>query len=685
MKKHKASHKKKVDSSGKKLYKGRLEITRGGMGFVIVEGLDKDVLIKRGELNNALHGDEVRVEVSERGRKVGSRPEGKILEVVKRKQSEFAGRVEVHPHFAFLLPDSDKVPVDLFIPLHLLNGAKHGDRAIAKIVEWEGKAKNPVGEIVSLLTNETANEAAMQGLLIENGFPLHFPDEVMEEAARYPEGVDSAEVKKRRDMRDTLTITIDPIDAKDFDDAISFKKINDDLFEIGVHIADVGHYIAEGSELDKEAYLRATSVYLPDRVLPMLPERLSNELCSLRPNEDKYTFSAVFQMTAAGKVKEYWLGKTITRSQRRFAYEEVQEIIEGADGDHADVIHTLNNISQSLRKARFKKGAINFSSQEVRFKLDENAKPIGIVVKESKEAHQLIEELMLLANRTVAEYVSGITVKDKPVPFPYRVHDVPDEAKLNVFASFAATFGYRFNMNSPDHIAQSFNELLQMVQGKPEQHVLESLGIRTMAKAVYTTDNIGHYGLGFKDYCHFTSPIRRYPDVLVHRVLQECLTNNIKPIKHLEQQCRHCSDQERRAMEAERSANKYKQVEYMVDYVGEEFDAVVSGTASFGFWAETVEHKCEGMVSITDLAQFDDFEMREGEYALVGLHTGMRFGMGDKVRVKVAAANLDKRQIDFVLVELPEQQKARKKTAGKPTAKQPAKKAASKKTTKRKK
>jgi ribonuclease R len=684
MKKHKASHKKKTDSSAKKLYKGRLEITRGGMGFVIVEGLEKDVLVKRGELNNALHGDDVRVELAEHGRKVGSRPEGKIVEVVKRKQSEFAGRVEVRPHFAFLLPDSEKVPVDLFIPLHLLNGAKDGDRAIARIVEWEGKAKNPVGEIISLLTNETANEAAMQGILIENGFPLHFPDEVMEEAARYLEGVDAAEVKKRRDMRDTLTITIDPIDAKDFDDAISFKALNDDLFEIGVHIADVGHYIAPGSELDKEAYLRATSVYLPDRVLPMLPERLSNELCSLRPNEDKYTFSAVFKMTAAGKVKEYWLGKTITRSQRRFAYEEVQEIIEGADGDHANVIHTLNNISQSLRKQRFKKGAINFSSQEVRFKLDENAKPIGIVVKESKEAHQLIEELMLLANRTVAEYVSGIMVKDKPVPFPYRVHDVPDEAKLNVFASFAATFGYKFNMNSPDHIAHSFNELLQLVQGKPEQHVLESLGIRTMAKAVYTTDNIGHYGLGFKDYCHFTSPIRRYPDVLVHRVLQECLTNNIKPIKHLEQQCRHCSDQERRAMEAERSANKYKQVEYMQDYVGEEFDAVVSGTASFGFWAETVAHKCEGMVSIADLSQFDDFEMREGEYALVGLHTGLRFGMGDKVRVKVAAANLDKRQIDFVLVELPEQ-KARKSTAGKPATKQPAKKAASKKTTKRKK
>jgi ribonuclease R len=662
MAKKKASQKKK-DSSGKKIYKGKLEITRGGMGFVIVEGLDKDVMIKRGALGNALNGDEVRVEVNERGKKFGSRPEGEIIEVTRRKQSEFSGTVEVHPNFAFLLPDSEKMPVDIFIPLHKLNGAKSGDKAVAKIVEWTEKTKNPVGEIISILTDESANEIAMKGILMENGFPLTFPDDVLEDAARYPEGVDSVEAKKRRDLRGVLTMTIDPVDAKDFDDAISFVPLKGDMYEVGVHIADVSHYIEAGSALDKEAYLRATSVYLPDRVLPMLPERLSNELCSLRPDEDKYTFSAIFQINKAGKVKDYWLGKTITRSQRRFAYEDVQEIIEGAEGDHKDVILTLNEMAQNLRKARFKKGAINFSSQEVRFKLDETGKPIGIVVKESKEAHQLIEELMLLANRTVAEYVSGIEVKGKPVPFPYRVHDAPDEAKLEVFTSFAATFGYKFNMNTPELIAASFNEMLQMVQGKPEQHVLESLGIRTMAKAVYTTENIGHYGLGFADYCHFTSPIRRYPDVLVHRILQECLEKDIHPSKHLEQQCRHCSDQERRAMEAERAANKYKQVEYIQEHVGEDFDAIISGVAAFGFWAETVEHKCEGMVSIADLAEFDDFELREGEYALVGRGTGLRFGMGDKVKVRVTAANLEKRQIDFSILEVPKQEGRKNKAA----------------------
>lgn len=646
----KTKKKKDTGGTGKNVYKGKLEVTRSGMGYVIVEGLEKDILVKRDNIRNALNGDEVTVEVPMYGRKFGSRPEGVIVEVLHRKQTEFSGRVEVKPHFAFLIPDSDKIPVDIYIPLHLLNGAKNGDKAIAKIVEWTGKTKNPVGEIVSLLTNESDNEIAMQGILVENGFPLTFPDDVLEDAARYPEGIDKQELKRRNDMRKTLTLTIDPVDAKDFDDAISFKPLKGGLYEIGVHIADVSHYIEEGSALDKEAYHRATSVYLPDRVLPMLPERLSNELCSLRPDEDKYTFSAIFQIDKKGKVKDYWLGRTIIRSQRRFTYEEVQEIIEGADGDHKEVLLTLNDIAQNLRAARFKKGAINFSSQEVRFKLDANAKPIGIVVKESKEAHQLIEEFMLLANRTVAEYVSGITVKDKPVPFPYRVHDAPDEAKLSVFSSFAASFGYKFNMNTPETIAASFNEMLEMVQGKPEQHVLESLGIRTMSKAVYTTDNIGHYGLGFEDYCHFTSPIRRYPDVLVHRILQECLDNKIKPIKHLEMQCRHCSDQERRAMEAERAANKYKQVEFMQDYIGEEFEAVISGVATFGFWAETVAHKCEGLVSIHDLASIDDFEYLEGQYALVGRHTGMRFGMGDKVMIRVIATNMEKRQMDYMLV-----------------------------------
>lgn len=649
---HNKKNRKKKTTSAAKLLTGRIEVTKKGLAFVTVEGLERDVMIKYGYTGNALDGDEVKIEITDATVKKGGRMEGTVREVVHRRQTEFTGKLEVHPHFAFLIPDKQNMPVDIFVPLHLLNGAKKGDHAIVRILEWDEKSKNPVGEVISILTNESNNEIAMQGILIENGFPLTFPDEVLEEAARYPEGIDSNELQHRKDFRQTLTLTIDPADAKDFDDAISLKKLDGGYYEVGVHIADVSHYMAKDSSLDTEAYKRATSVYLPDRVLPMLPERLSNELCSLRPNEEKYTFSAVFEMTVEGKIRSYWLGRTVIKSQRRFTYEEVQEMIEGANGDHKEKLMLLNTLSQNLRKARFKNGAINFSSQEVRFKLDEHAVPVGIVVKESKEAHQLIEELMLLANKTVAEHVSKIRVKDKALPFPYRVHDVPVEDKLRIFAIFAAKFGIKFDLNSPDKIRDSFNEMLNKVQGKDEQHVLESLGIRTMSKAVYTTDNIGHYGLGFEDYCHFTSPIRRYPDVMVHRILQEVLTNQINPIKHLEQQCRHCSDMERKAMEAERTANKYKQVEYMQQYVGDEFDAIISGVSGFGFWAETVDTKCEGMVSITELRELDEFDLIEGEYALVGKRTGLRFRMGDKVKVQVAAANLEKRIIDFALKEV---------------------------------
>ncbi len=642
----------KDNNSSKSSYTGKLEISRGGMGFVVVDGQAKDIIVKREHMGNALNGDTVTVEVHGYADN-NKRQEGTITKVIHRKQSEFSGRVQVHEHFGFLIPDSERMPVDIFIPLSGLNGAKEGDKAIAKVTDWNGKAKNPVGEITSILTNESMNEIAMQSILTENGFPLTFPDEVLEDAARYSETIDKDEIAKRRDMRGILTMTIDPVDAKDFDDAISFKPLEDGWFEVGVHIADVSHFIEAGSALDKEAYKRATSVYLPDRVLPMLPERLSNELCSLRPNEDKYTFSAIFQINGKGAVRDTWLGKTVIHSDRRFSYEDVQEIIEGAEGDHKEVIHILNGIAQSLRADRFKAGAINFSSQEIRFKLDENGKPIGIVIKESKEAHKLIEELMLLANRSVAEYVSGITFKDKPVPFPYRIHDEPDQDKLKMFALYAGRFGIKFDFSSIEAVAKSFNSMLEAVQGKPEQHVLEQLGIRTMSKAIYTTENIGHYGLGFEDYCHFTSPIRRYPDVLVHRILQQCLENKIEPIKDLEVQCSHCSDQERRAMDCERSANKYKQVEYMQDYVGEDFEAVISGVSQYGFWAETVAHKCEGMVSSNDLAEFDDFLFVENEYALVGRSTNLRFAMGDKVMIKVVSANLDKRQIDFTIMEMP--------------------------------
>ena len=647
-KKKKTSNKGNI--SNKQTITGKLEITRGGMGFVVVEGQSKDIIIRQDNLGTALNGDIVTVEANGYADN-NKRQEGRITGIVRRKQNEFSGKVQVHKSFAFLIPDSDKVPVDIFIPLTALNGAKDGDKAMARIVDWTGKAKNPVGEITSILTNESVNEIAMQGILTENGFPLTFPDDVLEDAARYSDIIDSAEIKKRRDMRGILTMTIDPADAKDFDDAISFQSLKGGWYEVGVHIADVGHFIEEGSALDKEAYKRATSVYLPDRVLPMLPERLSNELCSLRPDEDKCTFSAVFKINKKGQVKEHWIGKTLIHSDRRYSYEQVQEIIEGAKGDNDKELLVLNEMAQNIRAERFKDGAINFSSQEVRFKLDEKGKPVGIIIKESKAAHQLIEEFMLLANRTIAAYVAGIRFKDDKVPFPYRVHDEPDPEKLKVFALFARRFGVQLDISEPRGIAKSFNAMLESVRGKPEEHVLEQLGIRTMSKAVYTTDNIGHYGLGFDNYCHFTSPIRRYPDVLVHRILQQCLENHIQPIKHLETQCRHCSEQERRAMDCERAANKYKQVEYMRDYVGDDFDAIISGVSAFGFWAETVEHKCEGMVSVHDLADFDDFIFAESEYALVGMSTGLRFAMGDKVKVRVVAANLDKRQIDYTIME----------------------------------
>lgn len=645
-------HSKKEGKPGKKRrrdldeYKGVLEITRSGMGFVVVEGLDTDILVKPNDFNTALHGDTVRVEVNP-GR-TGKRMQGAVTGVLERKQLEFVGRLQMNKGFAFAVIESDKRTPDIFIPSSNFNEAKDGDRVVVRIKEWDQDGgKRPVGEVVNVLNAEDSNDVAMKEILLENGFPIEFSDEVMEEAARIPEAITEDEIKRRRDFREILTFTIDPIDAKDFDDALSIRVLKNGNYEIGVHIADVSHFVQEGTALDEAAYGKATSVYLPDRVNPMLPEHISNFLCSLRPHEDKLTFSAVFQMTPKGQVKEYWLGKTIIHSNHRFTYEEVQEIIEKEDGLYSDEILLLNSIAQRLRKKRFDAGAINFSSSEVRFKLDEKGKPIGIIVKESKEAHQLIEEFMLLANKYVAENVSKVEVNKKPIPFPYRVHDLPSEEKLLPFIAFAKKFGHRFDTSSPEKIAESFNTMLKDVEGKPEQHVLEQLGIRTMAKAIYTTDNIGHYGLGFEHYCHFTSPIRRYPDLLVHRVLFDLLEKRVKPDKKMEQKCKHCSERERASMEAERAANKYKQVEYMKDFLGEEFEGVISGVAAFGFWVETIEHKCEGMVSVTSLAEYDEFRLVETDYSLVGMRSGRKFRMGDKVRIKVIAANLDKRQLDY--------------------------------------
>ena len=633
------------------LHKGVLEVTRSGMGFVIAKGLDRDVLVRPNDFNTAMHGDTVLVKITQ-SKGTGGRIQGIVESVIERKQTDFPGHIQLGEGFAFFIAETARPMPDVYIPLAKLGGAKDHERVIVRITDW-GKNKKPQGEVLQVLDEADENDRVMKEILLENGFAVVFPEQVMTDAEHLPQTISGEDLEGRKDFRDALTFTIDPADAKDFDDAISFRKLKEGLYEIGVHIADVSHYVKPGTALDEEALERATSVYLPDRVNPMLPERISNELCSLRPHEDKLCFSAVFQINHKGVVGEYWLGRTAIHSDHRFTYEDVQEIIDGGSGNYAEEIGILHEIAQRFRKQRIKKGAINFSSTEVRFKLDEKGKPVGIILKESRESHQLIEEFMLLANRTVATHVAKFKYKKKPIPFPYRIHDTPDKEKLAPFVEFAKKYGHHFDTKTPEGIAASFNLMLQDVQGKPEQHVLETLGIRTMAKAIYTTENIGHYGLGFTNYCHFTSPIRRYPDVLTHRILQEVLNEEIQVHKKLEEQCRHCSERERAAMDSERAANKYKQVEYMKEYVGDIFDGVISGVAGFGFWVETVEQKCEGLVSLNSLMEYDDFRMIESDYALVGKRSGRRFRMGDKVTIKVVSANLAKRQLDYEWVLKP--------------------------------
>ena len=636
--------------------KGILDITRSGIGYVIVEGREKDLLVRPHDFNKAMHGDTVLVKVKDSN---GRRAEGEVEEVLERKQTEFIGTIEVSENFAFFKPDSDKGMPDFYISKSHLNDARDKDHVVVKFLDWKKGDKKPEGEVVTVLQAKDAGDMAMKEIIIKNGFSLGFPTLVEDEANKLNGNVTDAELAVRRDYRDVLTFTIDPADAKDFDDALSITRLKENEYEIGVHIADVSHFVTPGSAIDETGYARATSVYLPDRVNPMLPEKISNELCSLRPNEDKFAFSVIFRISSKGKVKDYWLGKTFIHSNHRFNYDEVQQIIESGEGKYDEEITLLNAMAKNFRKDRFKNGAINFSSTEVKFQLDADGKPLGIIVKESKESHQLIEEFMLLANRTVAAHVNKIKVNKKPIPFPYRVHDTPDDEKLKPFVAFAKKFGYKFDMHDEASIAASFNQLMLDVHGQPEQHVLEQLGIRTMAKAIYTTENIGHYGLGFENYCHFTSPIRRYPDIMVHRILHQILENAVVPDKKMDDKCKHCSERERAAMEAERAGNKYKQVEFMIDKVGEDMEGVISGVSSFGFWVETVKEKCEGLVNVKDLSEYDDFRHDDEDYSLVGVRTGKKFRMGDKVKVKLVAANLDRRQLDFDWI--PEMDSLRKK------------------------
>lgn len=631
---------------------GRVDMTRAGSAYVVSEHSDEDIFIPKHLIGSAFDGDTVEVAVLKS--KPGRRPEGQVVAVKERAREFIVGTVELYKNHAFVVPDKRKSPVDIFIPDATKLTLKPGQRVISRITSWSTGEKNPKGEIIEVLGTVGEHDVEMRSILVDNGFFLRFQQDVLDEAEAFPLEPSEADLKDRRDFRDVTTFTIDPDDAKDFDDALSIRKLPNGRWEIGVHIADVSHYVRPNTALDRAAYKRATSVYLVDRVAPMLPERLSNLICSLRPNEDKLCFAAVFEMDDDAKVHKSWIGRTVINSDKRFTYDEVQKLISKPQGTFASDIALLNKLATKLREVRFRNGSIAFETVELKFELDVQGVPVGVFEKEHNESHKLIEDFMLLANQTVAEHIGkpGKTRKGAPVkslPFVYRVHDRPDEKKLDDFRRFAALFGYQLRFDTPRQIQESLNRLLEEIQGRPEQNVLEQLAIRAMAKAVYSTDNIGHFGLGFKYYTHFTSPIRRYPDLMVHRLLSDYfsgITNQRKEV--LEAQCRHASEMERKAMSAERESLKYKQVEFMSDKVGKVYAGIVTGVASFGLFVEMSETRCEGLVAIKSLDD-DFYTFDEPNYRLYGLETGRAFKLGDRVQVRVIKTDLIKRTIDLEL------------------------------------
>jgi len=634
----------------KTFVEGKVDLTNDGSAFIVTDDeFESDIFVAPRKLRNALNGDRVKVYVYAKSK--GKHKEGEVIEILQRAKTEFTGIVKLSERFAFFIPDDRKMMHDIFIPMNDLNGAKNGIKAVAEITDWPADAKNPIGRIKHILGAQGENDTEMNAILAEYGFPLSFPAEVEHEAEQIPNEISEQEIARRRDFRDVLTFTIDPFDAKDFDDAISFKYLDNGNYEVGVHIADVSHYIIPDSALDKEALDRGTSVYLVDRVIPMLPERLSNGLCSLRPKEDKLTFSAVFELDEDAYIVNEWYGKTIIHSDRRFTYEEVQEIIESKEGDHEKEIAQLNQLAYKLRDRKFKHGAISFETTEVKFKLDETGKPIGVYVKERKDAHKLIEDFMLLANRKVAEYVSKMGKGKHKFTFVYRVHDSPKPEALANFAQFAARFGYKINTKSDKETAKSLNYLMEDVEGKKEQNVLTHLAIRSMAKAIYTTKSSSHYGLAFDHYTHFTSPIRRYPDVMVHRLLFHYLNGGQSAnAEHYEKLCQHSSQMEKKAADAERASVKYKQAEYLRDQVGNIFSGVISGVTEWGMYVEIIENKCEGMIRLRDISD-DFYTLDEKNYAIIGQRKKKVYQLGDEVQIRVKNVDLTKKQIDFSLVQ----------------------------------
>lgn len=638
---------------------GTIDMKQGGKAYVIPEDQDReDVLISANNTRHALHGDTVKVLMFPQ-RKM-RKPEGQVVEIIKRARTRFVGVIQKQDRFAFMVSDNRTMTVDIFIPLSDLAGAEDGEKVLVEMTDWPERMNNPVGRVINRLGRPGDNNVEMQSILAEYDFPLGFPAEVEREAEKIAQPTE-ADYKGRKDFRKVCTFTIDPADAKDFDDAISFRRMDNGNYEVGVHIADVSHYVKTGTRLDREAYERGTSVYLVDRTIPMLPEKLCNGVCSLRPNEEKLCFSVVMEMNDKAEVLKSWFGKTVINSDTRYCYEEAQTIIDsqtpttpGLATDEA--ILELHKLATILRKGRYDEGAINFESQEVKFKLDENAKPIGVYIKESKEANWLIEEFMLLANKKVAEHV-GSTKKsadkkaEKAKTFVYRVHDEPNPEKLGTFVEFVSKLGFSIKTGSRKALAKSYNSLFENIAGRGEEYMIDNIAIRTMSKAYYSTDNIGHYGLGFPFYTHFTSPIRRYPDLMVHRLLEHYLEGGASAnAEEFEEYCKHCSLMEKRAADAERASVKYKQAEFLSERVGQEFPALISGVSKWGLYAEIEGNKCEGMIPIGSL-KGDYYMLDEDNYQVIGRRYGKCYKLGDPVIIRVKNVDMMKKLIDFELVD----------------------------------
>jgi ribonuclease R len=639
----------KDGSSGRSgLLQGRVDFVNPRFAFVICQGQDFDIKVSSSRMQYALDGDLVEVRVYS-GKSGGKNPEGEIIRVLERGRSEFVGTIEVHSKYAFIIPDKRKMYQDIFIPLDKIADANDGDKVIARITQWPGKDRKPEGEIIDVLGPAGNNDVEMHAIMAEFGLPYEFDQKTNQAADKISNEITDSDIKARRDMRSVTTFTIDPHDAKDFDDALSYRQLENGNWEIGIHIADVSHYVKPGSDLDKEAFKRATSVYLVDRTIPMLPEKLSNVLCSLRPNEDKLTFSAIFEMDENAKILSEWFGRSIIRSNHRFSYEEAQEIIETQQGDYVNEILTLNKLAHKLRDERFRKGAISFETVEVKFRLDEDGKPLEVIPQIRKDAHKLIEDFMLLANRKVAEHIYYKKRSDSQLTMVYRIHEHPNTEKLNTLALFAKKFGYTLDFNKGS-LSETINKLTVDVEGRPEQNVLQSLAIRTMSKAKYTTAAEIHFGLGFKHYTHFTSPIRRYPDVMVHRLMAHYLAGGKSEDKELyEGLCDHSSEMEKTASEAERASIKYKQVEFMQSMSDQDFDGIVSGLTEYGVFVEITETKCEGMVRMSEMDD-DYYELDAENYRVIGKRNKKMITLGDNVKVKVKDTNLHKRTIDLVFV-----------------------------------